>query len=41
MPKKEVMQARRKLVETMQEMIQSGSIKIEDIVGGGSQEMID
>ena len=41
MPKKEVMQARRKLVEIMQDMIQSGSIKIEDIVGGGSQEMID
>ena len=41
MPKKEVMQARRKLVEAMQEMVQSGSIKIEDIVGGADQEMIE
>ena len=42
MPKKEVMQARRQLVEAMQEMVQSGAIKIEDIVGGsGTQEMIE
>ncbi len=41
MPKKEVMNARRKLVELAQEIIKSGEIKIEDIIGGESQEMIE
>ena len=42
MPKKEVMDARRKLVVLAQEMIRSGDIKIEDIIGGTSdQEMIE
>ncbi len=41
MPKKEVMGARRKIVELAQSMINSGDIKIEDIIGGTEQEMID
>ena len=41
MPKKEVMDARRKLVELAQQMIVAGEIKIEDIIGGSEQEMIE
>ena len=41
MPKKEVMDARRKLVELAQHMIQAGDMKIEDIIGGADQEMIE
>ena len=41
MPKKDVMFARRKLVTTIQEMIADGSIKIEDIISGSNQEMIE
>ena len=41
MPKKEVMVARRKIVELAQSMISAGDIKIEDIIGGSEQEMID
>ena len=41
MPKKEVMSARRKLVVTIQEMINEGTIKIEDIISSADQEMID
>ena len=41
MPKKEVMGARRKLVVTIQEMINEGAIKIEDIIGSSDQEMIE
>ena len=40
MPKKDVMDARRKLVELSQEMIRSGDIKIEDIMGGASDKEI-
>ena len=41
MPKKEVMEARRALVEIAQTMISAGDIKIEDIIGGSEQEMIE
>ena len=41
MPKKEVMDSRRKLVEIAQTIISSGDLKIEDIIGGESQEMIE
>jgi len=41
MPKKEVMDARRKLVELAQTIIRSGDMKIEDIIGGEEQEMIE
>ena len=41
MPKKEVMDARRKLVELAQQMIHAGDMKIEDIIGGSEQEMIE
>ena len=41
MPKKEVMSARRKLVVTIQDMINEGAIKIEDIISSSDQEMID
>ena len=41
MPKNEVMEARRKLVDLAQQMINSGDMKIEDIIGGGEKEMID
>ena len=41
MPKKEVMSARRKLVVTIQDMINEGTIKIEDIISSTDQEMID
>jgi len=41
MPKKEVMDARRKLVELAQQMIVAGEMKIEDIIGGSEQEMIE
>ena len=41
MPKKEVMASRRKIVELAQNMINAGDIKIEDIIGGSEQEMID
>ena len=41
MPKKEVMESRRKLVELAQTLIGSGDMKIEDIIGGEGQEMIE
>ena len=41
MPKKEVMTARRTLVEIAQSMISAGEIQIEDIIGGSEQEMIE
>ena len=41
MPKKEVMESRRKLVELAQGLISSGDMKIEDIIGGEGQEMIE
>jgi flagellar motor switch protein FliG len=41
MPKKEVMDSRRKLVELAQTIINSGDMKIEDIIGGENQEMIE
>ena len=42
MPKKDVMVARRNIVNLAQEMISSETIKIEDIIGGsGDQEMIE
>ncbi len=41
MPKKEVMDSRRKLVELAQTIITSGDMKIEDIIGGEDQEMIE
>ncbi len=41
MPKKEVMDSRRKLVELAQTIISSGDMKIEDIIGGEDQEMIE
>ena len=41
MPKKDVMESRRKIVELAQSMIGAGDIKIEDVIGGGTQEMID
>lgn len=41
MPKKEVMESRRKLVELAQILIGSGDMKIEDIIGGEGQEMIE
>jgi len=41
MPKKEVMDSRRELVNLAQTIINSGDMKIEDIIGGESQEMIE
>ncbi|MAV65368.1 MAG: hypothetical protein CMG00_09285 [Candidatus Marinimicrobia bacterium] len=41
MPKKDVMAARRNIVGLAQEMIASDAIKIEDVIGGGEQEMIE
>ena len=41
MPKKDVMESRRKLVELAQMLIGSGDMKIEDIIGGEGQEMIE
>ena len=41
MPKKDVMESRRKIVELAQNMISAGDIKIEDVIGGGTHEMID
>ena len=41
MPKKEVMNSRRKLVELAQTIINSGDMNIEDIIGGEGQEMIE
>ena len=41
MPKKDVMESRRKLVELAQTMITTGDMKIEDIIGGEDQEMIE
>ena len=41
MPKKEVMDSRRELVKLAQTIIDSGDMKIEDIIGGEGQEMIE
>ena len=41
MPKRDVMESRRKLVELAQAIIGSGDIKIEDIISSDSQEMIE
>ena len=41
MPKNDVMGARRKLVITIQEMINEGAIKIEDIISSADQDMIE
>ena len=41
MPKIEVMDSRRELVNLAQTIINSGDMKIEDIIGGESQEMIE
>ncbi len=41
MPKRDVMESRRKIVELAQNMISAGDIKIEDVIGGETQEMIE